>query len=127
MKDLNTLTNEEDALDQSVALNRIVLNILDQNRKSNILTKVILLISILVNVAISCIFISYESKFTTEKATNTTTVIQDTEDGTGNNVYQAGEYAEYSQNEFIGESEDGETNSNTNNNANHTKKSEWKK
>ena len=125
-KELQNLTDEKDALDQSVALNRIVLNVLDESRKSNLLTKIILLISILVNVAICCIFISYENQFTTEKTVTTTTVVQDTEEGTGNNVYQAGENSTYSQTEYIGDLDNGET-SNTDNHSNNTQKSEWQR
>lgn len=87
--DLNEL-KEKEALDQSVALNRIVLNMLESKRKEDFWLRIVLIISILANIAISCIFICYESQFTTEK-TITTTVTQDTGEGEGNNVYQSGE------------------------------------
>ena len=93
--DLNEM-KEKEALDQSVALNRIVLNILESKRKEDFWLRILLIISILANIAISCIFIGYESQFTTEK-TITTTVTQDTGEGEGNNVYQSGEHANYVQ------------------------------
>ena len=93
--DLNEL-KEKEALDQSVALNRIVLNMLESKRKEDFWLRIVLIISILANIAISCIFIGYESQFTTEK-TITTTVTQDTGEGEGNNVYQSGEHANYVQ------------------------------
>lgn len=94
--DLNEL-KEKEALDQSVALNRIVLNMLESKRKEDLWLRIVLIISILANIAISCIFISYESQFTTEKTVTTTTVSQDTGEGEGNNVYQSGERANYVQ------------------------------
>lgn len=94
--DLNEL-KEKEALDQSVALNRIVLNMLESKRKEDLWLRIVLIISILANIAISCIFIGYESQFTTEKTITTTTVSQDTGEGEGNNVYQSGEQANYVQ------------------------------
>ena len=94
--DLNEL-KEKEALDQSVALNRIVLNMLESKRKEDLWLRIVLIISILANIAISCIFIGYESQFTTEKTITTTTVSQDTGEGEGNNVYQSGEHANYVQ------------------------------
>ena len=93
--DLNEL-KEKEALDQSIALNRIVLNMLESKRKEDFWLRIVLIISILANIAISCIFIGYESQFTTEK-TIMTTVTQDTIEGEGNNVYQSGEHANYVQ------------------------------
>lgn len=84
----------QDALDQSIALNKIALTMLESKRRGDLWLYIILLVSILVNVAIAVIFISYESQFTTEK-TVTTVVEQDTGDGNGNNIYQAGEQARY--------------------------------
>ena len=79
--DLNEL-KEKEALDQSIALNRIVLNMMESKRKEDFWLRIVLIISILANIVISCIFIGYESKFTTEK-TITTTVTQDTGEGEG--------------------------------------------
>lgn len=58
---------------------------------------IIVIISIIVNLLIAGIFIAYESQFTQTSETTTTVIEQDTEDGTGNNVYQAGENATYTQ------------------------------
>lgn len=93
--DLNEMKEKEE-LDQSVALNRIVLNMLESKRKEDFWLRIVLIISILTNIVISCIFIGCESQFTTEK-TITTTVTQDTGEGEGNNVYQSGEHANYVQ------------------------------
>ena len=62
--DLNEM-KEKEALDQSVALNRIVLNMLESKRKEDLWIRVVLIVSILANIVISCIFIGYESQFTT--------------------------------------------------------------
>ena len=94
--DLNEM-KEQEALDQSLALNHIVLDMLESKKREDLWLRVILIISILANILISCIFLGYESQFTTETTTTTTTVSQDTGEGNGNNVYQSGENAQYSQ------------------------------
>lgn len=93
IEELDALCKEEDALDQSVALNRIVMTMLESKRREDFWLKIILIISLLVNIAIAGIFTWYESGWTT----TTTTVTQDTGEGSGNNVYQAGENANYIQ------------------------------
>lgn len=111
--DLNEM-KEKEALDQSVALNRIVLNMLESKRKEDFWLRVILIISILSNILISCIFVGYESQFTTEKTVTTTTITQDTGEGEGNNVYQSGEHANYVQGNTEEVTPDGETNNQNN-------------
>lgn len=111
--DLNEM-KEKEALDQSVALNRIVLNMLESKRKEDLWIRVVLIISILANIVISCIFIGYESQFTTDKTVTTTTVSQDTGEGAGNNVYQSGEYADYVQGNTEEVTPNGETNNQDN-------------
>lgn len=111
--DLNEM-KEKEALDQSVALNRIVLNILESKRKEDFWLRILLIISILSNILISCIFVGYESQFTTEKTVTTTTITQDTGEGEGNNVYQSGEHANYVQGNTEEVTPDGETNDQNN-------------
>lgn len=93
--ELDSLQEDNNALDQSIALNRIVMTMLESKRREDFWLRIILIISILVNVAVAGIFIWYESQW--EYTTTTTTVTQDTGEGSGNNVYQAGENAEYIQ------------------------------
>ena len=92
---LRHLRKEEDALDQSLGLNRILLNLNDNQRKAHKWLCILLVISLLCNVAICCIFVAYESQFTT--TTETITITQDTGEGEGNNVYQSGSDAQYIQ------------------------------
>ena len=87
INDLETLRKEEDALDQSVALNHIVMTMLESKRREDFWLRVILIISILANVIIAAIFVQYEKGMATTE-TITTTVEQDTGEGSGNNVYQ---------------------------------------
>lgn len=96
--DPNAIRTEEDALDQSIALNKIVLNLLQQQKDSNKRMFIALILSIVVNLFIVGGFLYYESQweYTTTTTTTATTVNQDTE-GEGNNVYQAGENAVYNQ------------------------------
>ena len=89
IQQLDTLRKEKDALDQSVALNRIVMTMLESKRREDFWLRIILIISLLANIAIAGIFTWYESGWTT--TATTTTVTQDTGEGSGNNVYQAGE------------------------------------
>lgn len=97
-------------LEQSRALNKIILTMLESKKKNDLFLKVILVISILANIAITGIFVAYESQFTTTEAITTTTVEQDTGEGSGNNVYQAGSDANYIQGD-VEVRPDGETES----------------
>lgn len=76
IKELDALRKEEDALDQSVALNRIVMTMLESKRREDFWLRIILIISLLVNIVIAGIFVVYESQWTTTMTT--TTVTQDT-------------------------------------------------
>jgi len=110
IKELDSLRKEEDALDQSVALNRIVMTMLESKRREDFWLRVILIISLLVNIVIAGIFVVYESQWQYTETT-TTTVTQDTGEGSGNNVYQAGENASYIQGNSEEVTPNGETNS----------------
>lgn len=110
---LNTLRKEKDALDQSVALNRIVMTMLESKRREDFWLRVILIISIITNVIIAGFFVAYESQWEYTDTT-TTTVTQDTGEGSGNNIYQAGKDANYVQGNYEKVIADGETNSNDN-------------
>lgn len=77
IKELDALHKEEDALDQSVALNRIVITMLESKRREDFWLRIILIISLLVNIAIAGIFTWYESGWEYNNTT-TTTVTQDT-------------------------------------------------
>ncbi len=86
------------ALDESLALNKIAIDLLNQKKKDHLRLWIIIIALIVVNLIEVCIFIWYESQMeTVETVTTTTTVDQDTGEGTGNNVYQAGEHAQYSE------------------------------
>ena len=106
---LDTFKSQEDALDQSVALNHIVMTMLESKRREDFWLRIILIISLLVNVVIAGIFIAYESQFTTT-TTTTTTVDQESGEG-GNNIYQAGEHAKYVEEMYEGVTSDGKANS----------------
>lgn len=116
MDELESLRESDDALDQSIALNRIVMTMLESKRREDTWLRILLIISLLVNVIISCIFITYESQFTTTTTTEEITIEQDTGEGSGNSVYQGGEYAQYIQGEGV--TPNGETNSTSSENDN---------
>lgn len=109
IQQLDALRKEKDALDQSVALNRIVMTMLESKRREDFWLRIILIISLLANIAIAGIFTWYESGWTT--TATTTTVTQDTGEGSGNNVYQAVENADYIQGNSEEVTPNGETNS----------------
>lgn len=108
--ELNLLKGK-DALDQSIALNRIVMTLLEQNKRRDRIISILLAISIVINALIVGGFLWYESQFETtwETTTTTTTITQDSENGNGNNVYQSGDSAKYVQGDVIEEDADGET------------------
>lgn len=86
---IGKIKDEEDALDQSVALNRIVMQLLKTKAQENKRLWIALVISILINLAIVGGFLWYESQW--EYTTTTTTeIMQDSED-TGINMLQVGD------------------------------------
>ena len=108
---LRQLKEGSDALDQSLGLNRILLTLIDNQRRTHKWICILLVISLLCNIAICCIFVAYESQFTT--TTETITITQDTGEGEGNNVYQSGSDAQYIQGDSSGEvTTDGTTDNN---------------
>ena len=85
---LGKIKEEEDALDQSVALNRIVMELLKTRAKENKRLWIALVVSILINLFIVGGFLWYESQW--EYTTTTTEVQQDSgEDGL--NMLQVGD------------------------------------
>lgn len=102
------LLKGEDALDQSIALNRIVMTLLEQNKRRDRIISILLAISIIINVLIVGGFLWYESQWEVT-TTTTTTITQDSGQGNGNNVYQSGDSAKYVQGNVVEEDDDGET------------------
>ena len=89
------MTAEQQALQESLALNKITLDLLNQKKKEHFRLWIVILALILVNLIEVAVFIWYENQIETVETTTTTTVEQDTGEGEGNNVYQAGEHAQY--------------------------------
>ena len=83
------------SLDQSMALNKITLNLLKDRSMDCKRLWVALMVSILVNLAIVGSFLWYESQWEYTTTDTETTITQDTGEGNGNNVYQSGENATY--------------------------------
>lgn len=124
INELETMRVEKDALDQSLALNRIVMTMLESKKREDFWLRIILIISILANIAIAGIFTLYESQWQYTD-TVSTTVTQDTGEGSGNNVYQAVENAVYTQGNSQEVTPNGETNSNNHENGNQDTEIEW--
>ena len=78
------IKNEGDALDQSIALNRIVMTVLQQQKDINKRLFIALVISLVMNAVIFCGFLWYETGWTYEV---TTTIDQQADgDSSINNV-----------------------------------------
>lgn len=111
---LGKIKEEEDALDQSVALNKIVMQLLKTKAQENKRLWVALVISILVNLFIVGAFLWYESQW--EYTTTTTTEVTQESEDNGNNMLQVGDNSRM----FFGLEEDDandETISEDNNNS----------
>lgn len=87
---LGKIKEEEDALDQSVALNKIVMQLLKTKAQENKRLWIALVISLVVNLLIVGGFLWYESQWEYTTTTTSTEVIQDSEDN-GRNMLQIGE------------------------------------
>lgn len=87
---IGKIKEEENALDQSVALNKIVTQLLKTKAQENKRLWIALVISILVNLLIVGGFLWYESQWEYTTTTTTTEVSQDSEDS-GSNVLQVGD------------------------------------
>lgn len=101
---MQELSNENDAIRQSVIIGRIIQDTADKTQqaadkaaeRSHRIIKWLawlLALSIAVNIIIVGAFLQYESQM--ETTTTTTTVEQDTGTGSGDNVFQSGESAQY--------------------------------
>lgn len=88
---------EKQTFEESTALNKITLDLLEQRKKENLRLWIVILALIIVNLVEVGLFFWYESQFETETTTTTTTVEQDTGEGSGNNIYQSGEQAQYNE------------------------------
>lgn len=75
------MLSKEDVLNESLALNHVVIDLLADRRKENLRLWIALVISILINLLIVVGFLYYNSLFeydtTTTTTTETTTVTQD--------------------------------------------------
>jgi hypothetical protein len=99
---MNTTEAEEaetKALKESIALNKITIDLLNQKKKEHFRLWVIIIVLAVVNLLEVGMFVWYESQFDVSDniTTTTETIEQDTGSGNGNNVYQAGENAQYNE------------------------------
>lgn len=120
--EVNNLRSEDDALDKSLALNKIVLELLEERKKQSLHMRIAFIIVCIVFAAAfcgSCVssyferqdliqelentridFMEYLDSLefeTTTTESNETTVEQQSDEGGGNSVFQAGENATYSE------------------------------
>lgn len=100
--DVGRIKEEEDALDQSVALNKIVIRLLKTKAQENKRLWIALILSILVNLFIVGGFLWYESQW--EYTTTTTTEVTQESEEDGLNLLQVGDNSRM----FFGLGEDAE-------------------
>lgn len=86
---ISEMKEQEDALDQSIALNKIVMNLLKTSAQEKKRIWIALVISILVNLAIVGGFLWYKSQW--EYFTETTTEVTQDTTGEGSNLLQFGD------------------------------------
>lgn len=92
--DIDSIKDEEDALDQSMAVNRIVMQLLKDRAADCKRLWIALVISIIVNLVSISAFLQYESQWECNVC-ETTSVVQDANKPGSNNIYQSGENAIY--------------------------------
>jgi len=97
---LSQIKEQEDALDQSIALNKIVMQLLKTKAKESKRLWIALITSILVNLAIVGGFLWYESQW--EYTTTTTTEVTQESEDDGLNLLQVGDNSRM----FFGAEED---------------------
>lgn len=96
--DVESIKTEEEALDQSMAVNRIAMQLLKDRAQDCKRLWIALIVSILVNLCSIGSFLWYESQWEYETVTETTTytdVDQEANEPGSNNIYQSGENAVY--------------------------------
>lgn len=109
--DIESIKSEEEALDQSMAVNRIAMQLLKDRAQDCKRLWIALIVSIFVNLCSIGGFLWYESQWEYETTTKTTNIVQDANELGSNNIYQSGENAVY--NNSAPEVNSGETNNNS--------------
>ena len=100
----NTYTQQEkgfDDLDQSLAIIQICQDLLEHKRRDTKLLFVALIISLCLNVVITCIFLWYESGW--EYSDTVTTTTEQTVDGENGNIVNGDQYNDQSQDKSGGD------------------------
>ena len=82
--DVNTIRDDTDALDQSIALNRIVMTLLTAQKENNKRLFIALVVSLLMNAFIVAGFLWYESQW--EYVTTSTETVETTQSVEGDNA-----------------------------------------
>ena len=96
--DVESIKGEEEALDQSMAVNRIAMQLLKNRAQDCKRLWIALIVSILVNLCSIGGFLWYESQWEYETVTETTAytdVDQEANEPGSNNIYQSGANAVY--------------------------------
>ena len=109
--DVESIKSEEEALDQSMAVNRIAMQLLKDRAQDCKRLWIALIVSIFVNLCSIGGFLWYESQWEYETTTETTNIGQDANEIGSNNIYQPGENAVYKNSAL--EVNSGETNNNS--------------
>ncbi len=107
--DIDSTKDEKDALDQSMAANRIAMQLLKDRAADCKRLWIALVISIVVNLISVGAFLWYESQWE-YNVCETTSIVQDANKPGSNNIYQSGENAIY--NDIVPEVDYGQADNN---------------
>lgn len=124
--------NFKELLNQSNAMNKVVIDLLNQKKKEHFRLWIIIIILVVVNLIEVGIFVWYENQFEEVTTSTTTTTTEDIDQNAdeGNNIYQSGEKAQYSQNKEDGvtnvEAAHKANNDNKDSNQSKAKENQWK-
>lgn len=88
--DPGEIRTEEEALDQSIALNRIVMAMLEQQKSNNKRLFIALVISLFINLAIVGGFLYYNSLF--DYSDTVTTTVDQAVEGDGSDIVNGDQY-----------------------------------
>lgn len=90
---------KENALNESLAMTKLTIDLLNQKKKDSLRLWIVIIIMIIVNLVEAGLFVWYELQYEDVSTVTTTTTTEDIDQNaeSSNNVYQAGENAQYNE------------------------------
>ena len=90
---------KENALNESLAMTKLTIDLLNQKKKDSLRLWIVIIIMIIVNLVEAGLFVWYKLQYEDVSTVTTTTTTEDIDQNaeSGNNIYQAGENAQYNE------------------------------